>query len=168
MPSPHGYGFTWPLFTSHTGGRVARGSQRVPYPTSARHARTCTYAARRALLDASEEKYNFALRPLGRKVQVINCAMNVIKVAARKQSLTRLQPSIDFGPVPFRKRSAILWFDVPIANINDRNLIHLDPPLAIFRVHAKNSSAVIANAEVIIGKICHAYAQLVCPHARGP
>ena len=59
-------------------------------------------------------------------------------------------------------------FNLAVSDIHDGDLIHLDPPLAIFRVHAKNSSAIIANAEVIIGKICHAYAQLVCPHARGP
>jgi|FLMP01.1.fsa_nt_emb hypothetical protein len=45
-----------------------------------------------------------------------------------------------------------MWFDFPVAHVDDGNLIHLNAPLAIFRVDTEHSGSVLTNAEIVAGQ----------------
>ncbi len=92
------------------------------------------------------------LGPMGGEVQVIDGAQDVVDIARRQQRLALGDPGVDGGPVFARKFPVAVRFDLAVADVDDRDLVHLDPPVPVLGVHAVGDRAVFADPEVIVGE----------------
>ncbi len=43
--------------------------------------------------------------------------------------------------------------DLAVAHVDDRNLVHLNAPLAVFRIQPENKRAVLAHAKIIVRQL---------------
>ncbi len=87
---------------------------------------------------------------------MINSAVDVIDGTVR-QMRQALRNSTRDGRCLSRAQHLItVRLEVPAIGIDDRNLIHLDHPIAIFGVQPKDHSAVLANAKIKLWQVVHA------------
>ena len=83
---------------------------------------------------------------------MIHCAVDVVHVASRQRVDARCHPGFDFGQIGLGEGPVSVRLDLAILDVDNRDLVHLDPALAVFGINAENGGAVFADAEEIGGK----------------
>jgi hypothetical protein len=94
------------------------------------------------------------LRPVGRLVEIIDRAVDIVDIALGQKGDALGHPALDGRHISLGQRIVALRFDLAIPDIDHRDLGHLDPALAVLRIHAENRRAVVAHPEIIVGQVC--------------
>jgi len=96
-----------------------------------------------------------ALRPMGRQVQVIDRAVDVVDVAFVQHRAPFRDPIRDDRLFLWRQHMLAMGFHVAVADVHDRDLVHLDPALPVLGRDPKHRGPVFTNAEIIVGQVGH-------------
>ena len=92
----------------------------------------------------------FALRPLRGQVHVIHRAVDIVDVAAGQHVQPFHHPAADDLLITLRQGAVALRFDLSVADVQHRDLVHFDTTLAIFCIYAEHRRAVVTYPEIIL------------------
>ncbi len=92
---------------------------------------------------------------MGREIEVIYGAVDVVDVALGQNRTAIVHPIGDHGLFIGAQDMLAMGFDVAVADVDDGDLVHLDPALPVLGRHPKDRRAVFTDAKVKFGKFRH-------------
>jgi len=100
-------------------------------------------------------------------VHLVGQTQDVVGFTRGQQVLPPGKPVADRLQIGLRDCPAPVRADIAGLHVDDRDLVHLDPALAVSGIDPEHRGAIFADAEVVVRQICHRTRPVLRQHYAG-